>query len=119
MRPVDRGPAADFDAIDRKIEALQETLDGYRQGMALSRAAVVVSLLVLALVLTVATAYRTPVVVFSAFAALVGGTVWLGASRTSLREVSDELADLDAVKNRMIDEVAARNGWRDMTPTVH
>ncbi len=119
MQPLDRSLSIDFEAIDRRIEARQERLESCRQGMALSRAAVAVSLGVLVLVLTLATSYRTPTVVFSAFAALVGGTVWLGASRTSLRETLDELADLDAEKSRMIDRVAARNGWRDMTPTVH
>ena len=119
MTTADTSLPAEFEAIDRRIEALQDRLADCRQGMALSRAAIVVSVVVLALVMTVATSYRTPVVVFSAFAALIGGTVWLGASRTSLGEATDELASLDAVKNRMIDEVAVRNGWRDLTPTVH
>ena len=50
---------------------------------------------------------------------IIGGTVWLGASRTSLEETRDQLATLEATKNRMIDRVAAANGWRDMTSTVH
>lgn len=109
----------EFDAIDGEIEALQERLESCRQAMALSRAAVVVSLLTLALVLTVAGNWRTPAVVFSAIAASIGGTVWLGASRTSRDEIGEKLAALDRTKARLIDEVAARNGWRDLTPTVH
>ena len=110
---------AEFDTIDRQIEALHERLESCRQAMALSRAAVVVSLVTLALVLTVAGNWRTPAVVFSAIAAAIGGTVWLGASRTSRDENAEKLAALDRTKARMIDEVAARNGWRDLTPTVH
>ena len=106
---------AEFDTIDRQIEALQERLESCRQAMALSRAAVVVSLMVLALVLTLAGDWRTPAVVFSA----IGGTVWLGASRTSRDETEEKLVALDRTKARLIDEVASRNGWRDLTPTLH
>lgn len=113
------GSETEFDAIDGQIEALQERLDGCRQAMALSRAVVVVSLLALALVLTMAGAWRTPAVVFSAIAGAIGGTVWLGASRTSRDEAAAALTALDLTKARMIDEVAARNGWRDLTPTLH
>ena len=110
---------AEFDAIDRQIDELQDRLESCRQAMALSRAAVIVSLVTLALVLTVAEDWRTPAVVFSAIAAAIGGTVWLGASRTSRDETTEKLAALDRTKARLIDEVAARNGWRDLTPTVH
>ena len=110
---------AEFDTIDRQIEALQERLDSCRQAMALSRAAVLIALVTLALVLTVAGNWRTPTVVFSAIAGAIGGTVWLGASRTSRDENAEKLAALDRTKALMIDEVAARNGWRDLTPTVH
>ena len=105
--------AADFESIDHRIEALQDRLDGYRRATALSRGTIVVSVLALVLVLTVAGTYRTPTIVFSAFAALIGGTVWLGANRTSIEEANGELASLDAEKSRMIDRVAADNGWRD------
>ena len=110
---------AEFDTIDRQIEALQERLDSCRQAMALSRAAVVLAVVTLTLVLTVAAHWRTPTVVFSAIAGAIGGTVWLGASRTSRDENAEKLAALDRTKALMIDEVAARNGWRDLTPTVH
>ena len=109
----------EFDEIDRQIETLGERLENCRQAMALSRAVLVVSLLTLALVLTVAGSWRTPAVVFSAIAGAIGGTVWLGASRTSRDETAEQLAALDRTKARLIDEVAARNGWRDLTPTVH
>ncbi len=111
--------AAEFETIDRQIEDLQARVDGCRQAMILSRAAMIAALITLGLVLTVAGTFRTPTVVFSAVAAIIGGLVWLGASRSSLQEAADELAALDAVKNRMIDKVATENGWRDMTPTVH
>lgn len=113
------GSDANFETIDRQIERLQEQLEVCRQAMALSRAAVIVAVLTLVLVSTVAGSWRTPAVVFSAIAAAIGGTVWLGASRTSRDETVEKLAALDRTKSRMIDEVAARNGWRDLTPTVH
>ena len=111
--------ATDFDAIDRQIEELQAKLDGCRQAMTLSRVAIGGAVLVIALVLTVAGSYRTPTVVFSAIASMIGGTVWYGASRSSLEEAREQMTTLEATKNRMIDRVAAENGWRDMTTTVH
>ena len=113
------GSDAEFETIDRQIEDLQERLDTCRQAMAVSRAVVVAALAVLAVVLTVAGSWRTPEVVFSAIAAAIGGTVWLGASRTSRDETAEKLEALDRTKARLIDDVAARNGWRDLTPTVH
>ena len=109
----------EFDSIDREIDDLQERLDGCRQAMALSRAALVLSLLTLASVLTFAGSWRTPAVVLFAIAGAIGGTVWLGASRTSRDETEEKLAALDRTKAKLIDEVARRNGWRDLTPTVH
>ena len=111
--------AADFETIDRQIEEMQARLDGCRQAMTLSRAGIIGAIVILTAVLTIAGSYRTPIVVFSAFAMMIGGTVWLGASKTSMQEVQDQLATLEATKNRMIDRVAAENGWRDMTTTVH
>lgn len=108
-----------FDEIERKIEALQERLDSCRQAIALSRGAIYIGGIVLALVLTVAGAYRTPAIVFGAFTALLGGTVWFGANKSSREDVESQLADAEAVKARLFDEVAARNGWPDMTPTIH
>ena len=110
---------SEFEAIDRQIEDLQDKVDGCRQAMMLSRAAIVGAAVAFVLVLTVAGSYRTPTVVFSAIAAMIGGTVWFGANTSSLREAEDALRALDAIKNRMIDQVAADNGWRDLTPTVH
>jgi hypothetical protein len=111
--------AAELDAIETQIEDLQHELESCRKAMLVSRIAIVGGALVLAAVLTVAGAYRTPAIVFSAFAATIGGIIWLGASKSSSDEKRDALATLDAAKNRMIDRVAAENGWRDMTPTVH
>lgn len=111
--------ATDFDEIDRQSEDLEARLEGCRQAILLSRLAIAGSVALLALVLTVAGTFRTPVVVFSAIAAALAGTVWLGASKSSLRELEEQLRSLDAIRNRMIDKVAAANGWRDHTTTVH
>ena len=87
--------------------------------MAVCRAVVCVATLAFVLVLTVATSFRTPVVVFSAIAAMMGGTVWLGANRSTLQEAAARLSALDATKERMIDAVAAQNGWSTLVPTAH
>lgn len=108
-----------FEQIELQIETLQERLDTCRQAMTLSRAAIYGGALVLLLVLTVAGSYRTPPVVFGAITAVLGGTVWFGANTSSRADVESQLADAEAAKARLFDEVAARNGWPDMTPTVH
>jgi hypothetical protein len=87
--------------------------------MVVSRAAIYAGGAVLSLVLTVAPAYRTPTAVIGAITAVIGGTVWLGANGSSRAEAQAELAAAEAIKTQMFDEVAARNGWRELTPTVH
>ncbi len=72
-----------------------------------------------ATVFTLAASYRTAPVILGAVTAMIGGTVWSGASRSSREEVRGRLAAAEDVKSKLIDEVAARNGWRDLTPTVH
>ena len=113
------GLDARLDAIDLQIEDLRGELDGCRQSIALSRAAVWLGGIVLALVFTLVGSYRTAPVIFGAITVTLGGLVWLGASRSSREEARARLADAEALKSRLIDEVAARNGWPDMTPTVH
>ncbi len=108
----------DFETIDRQIEELQREMEGCQQAMTLSRAVIYVAALTFLLVLTVATPFRTPIVVFSTIAAMMGGTVWLGANKSTLQEAAAHLAALDAVKNKMIDRVASANGWCDLTPTI-
>lgn len=108
-----------FDDIDRQIENLLEHQERCRKAMLASKLAMLGAFATLAIVLTVAGGWRTPPVVFGAIAAMIGGLVWLGASKSSNDEIADELATLDAHKSEMIDRVAERNGWRDMTPTVH
>ncbi len=109
----------EFETIDRQIAALQDEIDGCRRAITASRAVALAGATVLVLALTIVGALRTPTVVFAAVAAAIGGTVWLGASSSSLREAVESLAALDAVRERMIDKVAGQNGWRDLTPTVH
>lgn len=114
--PVEATP---FDDIEAEIEALQARLDAYHQAMVLARVAIWVGGIALGLVLTVAGGFRTPPVVFGAITAVLGGTVWFGATSSSRAEVENEMADAEARKARLFDAVAARNGWVDMTPTVH
>ncbi len=110
---------AQLDALDQRIEELREVLEGCRRAILVSRAAVLLGIAALALVFTLAGPYRTATVVFGAMTAVVGGTVWSGASRSSRDEARAALDAAEARKSRMIDEVAARNGWRDPTPSVH
>lgn len=108
-----------FDQIDREIAALLDRLETYRQAIILSRAAIWIGGGVLCLILTVAGTYRTPVIVFGAITALLAGTVWFGATTSSRADAEAALAEAEARKARLFEEVAARNGWVDMTPTVH
>lgn len=108
-----------FADLDRRIEDVEVRLDTCVQAERLSRAAIIVGLAVLVLVMTLATTYRTPIIVFGALTAVLGGMVWLGANRSTRMELEEERATLDARKAGLIDQVAARNGWRDLTPTVH
>ncbi len=108
-----------FEEIDRRIEILQDKLEGCRQALLLARAAIWGGGFVLVLILTIAGTYRTPTVVAGAIAALLGGTVWFGSNVATREETEAELADAEAAKARLFDEVAARNGWRDLTPSVH
>ena len=108
-----------LDEVERRIEALRDTLEGCRQAILLSRAAAWLGIASLALVFTVAGSYRTAPVVFGALTAIIGGTVWSGASRSSRDEAKTSLAAAEARRAALIDGVSARNGWRDLTPSVH
>jgi hypothetical protein len=108
-----------FEKIDERIEALHERLSLCRRAMLVSLVAIYGGGAVAAFVLTIAGSYRTPVVVLGAITAIIGGMVWLGANSSSRAEAEAELAEAQAVKARLFDEVATRNGWRDLTPTVH
>ena len=107
-----------FDDLDARIEDLHAKIAGCRQTIVVSRAAVGLGALAL-LAAVLLYAWRTPPVILAAIAAMVGGVVWGGASGASREGFMAELADAEAEKARLIDEVAARNGWRDLTPTVH
>ncbi len=109
---------AQLDEVERRIENLRDALEGCRQAILLSRAAAWLGIVALAFVFTVAGSYRTAPVVFGALTAIIGGTVWSGASRSSRDEAGTSLAAAEARKAALIDEVAARNGWRDLTPSV-
>ncbi len=113
------GTDAQLDEADRRIEALRDALESCRQAILLGRAAMWLGGIALVLVFTVAGAYRTAPVVLGAITAIIGGTVWSGASRSSRDEIGAALAAMEARKSQLIDRVAARNGWRDLTPTVH
>ena len=111
-------PQAAFDALDDEIAALIEARVRCRKAILVSRAAVVGGALALALSLPFA-ALRAPMIALAALTAVIGGMVWAGASKTSSEELDTSLAEAEARKAALFDEVATRNGWRDLTPTVH
>ena len=113
------GTDAQLDEVERRIEELRGTLEGCSRAILAARAGVWLGVAALALVFTLAGAYRTAPVVFGAITAMVGGTVWSGASRSSRDEAYAALAAAEARRSALIDEVAARNGWRGSPPTVH
>lgn len=110
---------AEFDAIEQEIDALQDELDTCRRAIVVSRAAIWLGLLTIVLGLTVVAALRTPTIFLGAIAAVIGGIVWFGANTSTREELEGRLAAVNARKSRLFDEVAARNGWHDMTATIH
>ena len=111
-------PQAAFDAIDDEIADLAEARARCRKTILVSRAAVAAGMLTLALSLPFA-ALRAPMIALAALTAMIGGMVWTGASKTSGEELDVSLSEAEARKAALFDEVARRNGWRDLTPTVH
>ena len=109
----------EFEAIDQVIEALEDERDTCRRAIVVSRAAIGLGLLTLVCAFTVITELRSPTVVFGAIAAVIGGTVWFGANKSSREEIDARLAAVNARKARLFDVIAARNGWRDITTTIH
>ena len=109
---------AAFETIDTEIADLVEARAGCRRAVVASRAAVIGGAMALALSLPIAS-LRTPVIALAAITAMIGGTVWAGASKSSGEELDARLARAEARKGALIDRIAAANGWRDITPTVH
>ena len=109
---------AAFEALDVEIAELDSELEACRRGAIVARAAFVLGGLAL-LSSLVLPALRTPTVAFAAVAAMIGGVVWIGASKTSREQLDARLAEVHARKAALFDRVAAANGWRDITPTIH
>ena len=109
---------AAFETIEAEIADIVEARAGCRRAIITSKAAVIGGALALALSLPIA-ALRTPTIALAAITAMIGGTVWAGASKSSGDEIDVRLAEADARKAALIDRVAAANGWPDLTPTVH
>ena len=109
---------AAFDALDHEIADLRDEKAGCRRAIAASRAAVIGGALVLVLSFWVR-ALSGPTILIAALTATIGGMVWAGASKSSGEEIEARLADAEARKAALIDRIAAANGWRDLTPTVH
>ena len=109
---------AAFETIDAEIADLVEARAGCRRAIAASRAAIIGGALTLALSVPLA-ALRTPTIALAALTAMIGGVVWAGASKSSGEELDARLADVEVRKGALIDRIAAANGWRDVTPTVH
>ena len=113
-----RADESPFDAIDRDIEELHAKITGCRQTILLARAIIALGALAM-LASFFFYAWRTPPVILASIAAMIGGVVWGGASGATREGLAADLAQAEAEKARLIDDVAQRNGWRDLTPTVH
>jgi hypothetical protein len=112
-------PDPQFARLESQIEDLHDKLDRCRQSILMSRAAIWGGALVLALVFTLLGRYQSAPVILGAMTAIIAGIVWAGASKSSRDDLRIELAEAETKKSRLIDEIALRNGWRDLTPTVH
>jgi hypothetical protein len=110
---------AQFEQIDAEIETLHDELESCRRAILGSRAAIWLGAATILLGLLLVRQLRTPTILFSALTAVIGGTVWFGASRSTREDIERRLADLESRKATLFDAVAARNGWRDMTTTIH
>ena len=110
---------AQFAQIDEEIESVHDQLETCRRAILGSRAAIWLGGLTLVLGLFFVRALQSPTILFGAIAAMIGGTVWFGANTSTRADLEQRLAALEARKASLFDAVAARNGWRDMTTTIH
>lgn len=110
---------AQFDRIEQETEALRDHLATCIRGILLSRIALWGGLLVLLAAFTILPSLATPTIVFGAIAASIGGVVWYGANKSTRDDLQARLVEIDSRKAGLFDQVAARNGWRDLTPTIH
>lgn len=104
------GLDAAFAAIDDEIAELAEAREGCAKAILVSRAAILAGGLTLALSLWIV-ALRGPMIFIAALTAMIAGTVWAGASRTSGEELDVRRAEAEARKAALFDEVARHNGW--------
>ncbi len=110
---------AQFEQIDQEIEALNDDLESCRRAILGSRAAIWTGAAVIVLGLFVLRPLQSPTILFGALAAVIGGIVWFGANKSSLADLEQRRAALEMRKASLFDAVAARNGWRDLTSTIH
>jgi hypothetical protein len=112
--------SAEFDRIDAALEDLQAKIESCQQAIILARAAIFMGLATLGAVFTIAPAYGTATVIFAAITAILAGTVWLGASKSTKDELQSQRAAAEARKNELFDVIANQNGWdRDVPGTYH
>ena len=111
-------PDTAFEALDAEIADLLDARAGCRRAIVASRVALIGGAAVLVLSVWLR-ALSAPTMLIAALTAMLGGTVWAGASKSSGEEIDARLADAEARKGALIDRVAAANGWRDPTPTMH
>ena len=109
---------AEFEDLEAEIADLEAELAACRRGAFVARGAIIVGGIVLAASIFLY-ALRTAPFAFGAIAAMIGGTVWAGASKSSREEIEARLAAAQVRNAALFDRVAAENGWRDTTPTVH
>ncbi|WP_158811577.1 hypothetical protein [Beijerinckia sp. L45] len=100
-----------LDSTEALLEEIYGEIRTCRQAMIMSRAAIGLGLATAAIVFTIAPAYSTAPVVLSAFTAIIGGLVWLGANKSTSEELDAKRTALEAEKADLFDRIAARNGW--------
>ncbi|MDR3462752.1 MAG: hypothetical protein P4L76_10620 [Beijerinckiaceae bacterium] len=111
--------SAEFDRIDGALEDLQSRIESCRQAIILARAAIVMGLVTLGAVLTIASAYATATVIFAAITAIIAGTVWSGANKSTKDELETERAAAEARKSELFDLIANQNGWEREAPGTY
>jgi hypothetical protein len=79
-------PHARVIEIEQRIEDLSDYAERCRKEMRLSRAAILVGLLLLVAALAGLAGFHGEIAGISGFAAMIGGFVWLGANKSSGEE---------------------------------
>lgn len=100
-----------LDEIENELAALHERIGQYRRAMLGSRVVIAAGLVILVAIYAVFPALGSSALVVGAITGVIGATVWLGSTKSSKEELDARVARTEAERAKIIDRVAAFNGW--------